>query len=49
MHISKTSPAITPEPVTPPEVQTYSQKPGTFEFYYEDDSEKVFTYILKNG
>ena len=49
INAEKTSPVITPEPVTSPEVQTYSQKPGTFEFYYEDDSEKVFTYILKNG
>ncbi len=44
----KKTPVIAPEPVAPPEVPAYSQKPGTFELSYEDDYERVLTYIVKS-
>ncbi len=49
VYVKKTPPVIAPEPVTSPEVPAYSQTPGTFEPYYEDDYERVFTYIVKSG
>ena len=48
VDVKKTPPVIAPEPVTSPEVPVYSQKPGTFELYYEDDYERVLTYIIKS-
>jgi len=40
---------VTLNPTPTPDTHTTLQQPGTFVFLYENETEKVYSYVVKNG